>query len=66
LPLKAGTANHEALLMAIVLQNAIKPGFLSYQAEISRKTYEVLTAFYAKQTQFPKSPNDCNLSKNNG
>jgi len=28
---------------------------LAHQAEISGKTYEVLTTFYAKQTQFPKS-----------
>ena len=28
---------------------------MAHQAEISGKTYEALTTFYAKQTQFPKS-----------
>jgi len=38
--------------MAIVLQKAVKHILLSCQAEISGKTYEVLTTFYAKQSQF--------------
>jgi len=41
--------------MAIVLQKAVKDILLSCQAEISGKTYEVLTTFYAKQTQLLKS-----------
>jgi len=39
--------------MVIISQKAVKHILLSCQAEISGKTYEVLTAFYAKQTQFP-------------
>ena len=38
--------------MAIIIQKAVKHIILSCQAEISGKTYEVLTTFYAKQTQF--------------
>ena len=46
--------------MSIIIQKAVKHIILSHQAEISGKTYEFLTAFYAKQTQFPK--NQMNVS----
>ena len=51
---------------AIFSQNAIKPGFFARQDRIGGKTYEVLTTFYAKQTQFPKSQNGCKLTLNKG
>jgi len=50
--------NQKGLLMVIISQK--KPSnttLLAHQAEISGKTYEVLTTFYAKQTQFPRWPN---------
>jgi hypothetical protein len=37
--------------MAILSQNAVKHGFFAHLAEIGGKTYEILTTFYAKQTQ---------------
>jgi len=45
--------------MAIFSQNAIKHGFFARQHRIGGKTHEVLTTFYAKQSQFPKSQNEC-------
>jgi len=44
--------------MVIISQKAVKYILLSCQAEISGKTYEVLTTFYAKQSQFLKRPNE--------
>ncbi len=48
--------------MTIIIQKAVKHILLSHQAEISGKTYEVLTTFYAKQTQFPKGPNELKIA----
>jgi len=50
--------------MTIITQKAVKYILLSHQAEISGKTYEVLTTFYAKQTQFPKGQNERKLISN--
>jgi hypothetical protein len=50
-----------AFLMPIFSQNAIKHGFFARQHRIGGKTYEVLTTFYAKQSQFPKSQNEYKL-----
>ncbi len=44
---------------AIFSQNAIKHGFFARQHRIGGKTYEVLTTFYAKQTQFSEKSNEC-------
>jgi len=44
---------------AIISQNVIKPGFFVISGRNSGETYEVLTTFYAKQTQFPKKSNEC-------
>jgi len=37
--------------MAIISQKAVKHDFFAHHAQIRGKTYEVLTTFYAKQTQ---------------
>jgi hypothetical protein len=52
-----GTRTREGKV--VVSQNAIKHGFFARQDRIGGKTYEVLTTFYAKQSQFPKSQNEC-------
>jgi len=44
--------------MPIFSQNAIKHGFFAGQHRIGGKTHEVLTTFYAKQTQFRESQNE--------
>ncbi len=41
--------------MSIVSQNVVKHVFFARQHRIGGKTYEVLTTFYAKQTQLLKS-----------
>jgi len=44
--------------MTIVSQNAGKQGFFVTSGRNSGKNYEVLTTYYAKQTQFKKSQNE--------
>jgi len=43
------------LNLANISQKAVKHDFIGPLDRNQRKTYEVLTAFYAKQTQFAKS-----------
>jgi len=51
--------------MAIFSQNAIKQGFFARQHRIGGKPHEVLTTFYAKQTQFSKNKMNVNLCLTN-
>jgi len=50
--LTSDNRHQEVTQIAIVSQNAGKQGFFVISGRNQRKNYEVLTTFYAKQTQF--------------